>query len=629
MDFSQEDLKILCRKFNRASYSPEEFEKLISDYKNDYKSFFDNLAKKYIEWNKKYWDVVDDSNFPFFKWFTKGRLDVCYNIYEKFLDTEKKNKAAFIWEGIDGKEKIYTYQTLFSEVSKFAYALKQLGIKKGDRIFIFMPNLPEMIITILACAKIGAIHVVYNYKFSSEALLERVLDCQPKIIVTSDGSLEEGYYKVKGKIDAIYEKIEKIIKYCIVVKRTGRNIKMKPFKDIWFHELIDSVNYNDALIDKKLIAESEDPLFFIYAATNQVTPKALIHTTAGYLLWIFYTTHLIFDLTGTDTFWCSFEMSSIVSISYAIYGPLSLGATVFIFEGTIDYEDAKRFYEIIEKHKITKLYSHPNMLRNLMNANQKKKIDGNTKSLKLIATTGETVSQPLFTWIYKVLGYKVTPIIDIWFQSESGGALIAPVPCLVQPKPGSIAKPIPGVDIAIVDSFGNELEKENTGTMVIKKPHPSFIRNIWNDPDTYKNQYWQRFKDKKFFFTGDSAYLDKDEYIFLKGRIDNVINIEGKRLSLLEIESVISKIRDIDECAVISYNHPRKGAILSAFCVPESNITNESQINDLENEIKERVYRDIGDWINLQEIRFTQMLPKAPSGKILKNLLKEIALGME
>ena len=324
MTLSQEDLKILCRKFKRASYTPDEFMQLKQDFQSDYKNFFDKLADRYIEWNKNYWNVLDDSNPPFYKWFTKGRLDVCYNIYEKYLDSDKRNKAAFIWEGIDGKEKIYTYQTLFSEVSKFAYSLKQLGIKKKDRVFIFMPNLPEMIIAILACAKIGAIHVVYNYKFSSEALLERISDCTPKVVITSDGSLEEGYYKVKGKIDDIFDKIEKIVKYCIVVKRVDRNIRMKPFRDIWYHELIDSINFNDALLEKKLFAESEDPLFFIYAATNQITPKALIHSTAGYLLWIFYTTHLIFDLTETDTFWCAFEMSSIVSLSYSIYGPLSL-----------------------------------------------------------------------------------------------------------------------------------------------------------------------------------------------------------------------------------------------------------------------------------------------------------------
>ena len=269
------------------------------------------------------------------------------------------------------------------------------------------------------------------------------------------------------------------------------------------------------------------------------------------------------------------------------------------------------------------------MLRNLMNANQKKKIDGNTKSLKLIATTGETVSQPLFDWAHKSLGHKVTPIIDIWFQSESGGALVSAIPCLQHPKPGSIVKPIPGVDLGLVDFIGNELEHDNTGTIVIKKPHPSFLRGIWGDDDTYKNQYWNRFKDKNFFFTGDSAYMDKDGYIFLKGRIDNILNIEGKRLSLLEIESVISKVKNIEECAVIYYNHPRKGGILSAFCVPDDDIANEWQVSELESEIKERVYRDIGDWVNLQEIRFTQIIPKAPSGKILKNLLKDIALGME
>ncbi len=629
MKFSQEDLNILCRKFKRTSFLYDEFKELLKEFETDYLKFYDSIAKKYIEWNKSYWKVLDDSDKPFFKWFTKGRLDVCYNVFEKFLDTPKKNKAALIWEGIDGSEKVYTYQTLYSEVTRLAYAFKELGVKKGSKVFIFMPNLPEIVIAILACAKLGAVHIVYNYKFSSEALLDRIMDSKPEIVLTSDGSFEEGYYKVKGKIDEITEKIDKIVKYVIVVKRTGRKIKMRPFKDIWYHELVESVNFGKSLLLKKLYSESEDPLFILYAATNQVSPKGLVHSTAGYLLWSFFTTHLIFDLTDTDTYWCTFDLSSIVSFSYSIYGPLSQGATVFIFEGSIDYEDASRFYEIVEHHRITKLYTHPHVLRNLMNANLKKKTDGNTNSLKLIATTGETVKVPLLQWVYKVLGYKVTPIIDIWFQTESGGALVSSIPCLVHPKPESIAKPLPGVDIAIVDSMGNELSGENTGTIVIKKPHPALIRGILNDKNSYVNYYWKRYGEKNWFFTGDSAYRDKDGYIFLKGRIDNIINIEGRRVSLLEIESVISKIKDIEECAVISYNHPRKGAILSLFCIPETNIANEWQLSELEKEIKERLTRDLGEWLNLQEIRFTQVLPKSPSGKILKDLLKDIALGME
>ena len=628
MNFSNEDLNILCRKFKRNAFPPEEFKQLHNEYQNDFKNFFNKLAKRYIEWNKNYWEVLDDSNFPFYKWFTKGRLDVCYNVFEKHLDNANRNKAAFIWQGIDRSERIYTYQTLFYEVSKLAYALKDLGVKRGDRVFIFMPNLPELIITVLACAKIGAIHVIYNYKFSSEALLERILDCKPSIIITADGSYEEGYYKVKSKIDDIYNKIEKVVKYTIVVKRTERKVKMKPLKDIWYHELIDSVPFNHAQLQKKLYAESEDPLFIIYTATNLTTPKGLVHTTAGYLLWIFFTTQLIFDINETDTFWCTFDFSSIVTLSYGIYGPLCFGGTIFLFEGAIDYEDANRFYEIVENYRITKLYTHPNILRNLMNANLKKKIDGDTKSLKLIATTGETVNLRLFEWIYKVLGYKVTPIIDIWFQTESGGALISSIPCLVPHKPESIAKPLPGVDIAITDSFGNELSGENTGNIVIKKPHPSLIRNIWNDIDTFKNSYWKRINNNNYFITGDSAFIDKDNYIYLKGRVDNIINIQGKRISLLEVEAAIMKLKNIEECSVISYNHPRKGSILAAFCVPEENIS-EWQINELENEIKDKIKTNLGDWVNLQEIRFTHVLPKSPSGKVLKDLLKEIALGME
>jgi acetyl-CoA synthetase len=556
-------------------------------------------------------------------------MDVCYNIYEKHLDTPLKNKAAIIWEGIDGIEKVYTYQTLHYEVTKLAYSLKELGIKKGSKVFIFMPNLPEAVITILACAKLGAIHIYYNYKFSSEALLERILDSKPSIIITSDGSLEEGYYKVKGKLDEIYDKIENIVKYIIVVNRTGRKVKMRPFKELWYHELIDSVNFNDALITKKVFAESEDPLFIIYTATNQIQPKGLIHTTAGYLLWIFYTFELIFDIKDTDTYWCTFDLSSIVGFSYIIYGPLSLGTTTFIFEGTIDYEDANRFYEILEHHKITILYTHPHILRNLMNAYIKKKSFGNTKSLKLIATTGETVKIPLLRWIFNTLGHGVTPIIDIWFQAEAGGALISSIPCLVPPKAESIAKPIPGVDIALVDSMGNELEGETNGTIVIKKPHPAIFREILNDSSTSYLTYWNRYQGKNLFFTGDSAKRDSDDYIYLQGRIDNIINIEGRRVNLLEIESIILKIKDIDECAVISYNHPRKGSILAAFCVPDSSVMNEWQLSELEQEIKSLVSREIGNWINLQEIRFTQGLPKSPSGKLLRDMLREVALGME
>ncbi len=629
MDFSKEDLEILCRKFKRASFTPNEFEELNTLFQNDYISFFDKIAKKYIEWNKDYWKVVDDSEYPDVKWFTKGRLDVCYNIYEKFLDTDKKNKAAFIWEGIDGQEKIYTYQTLFSEVSRLAFALKKIGVKRGDRVFLFLPNLPETVVAILACAKIGAVHVVYSYKFSSDALFDRILNCKPKIIITADGSFEEGYYKVKSKIDAIMPKIEKMIDYVIVVKRTNRKIKMNPFKDIWYHELVDSVQYAEAVVDKKLFSESEDNLFLLYTATNQIIPKGMVHTTAGYLLWVFYTTNLIFDFSETDTFWSIFDLPSIISISYGIYGALSSGGTTFIYEGVIDYEDAQKFYEIVQRYKITKIYSHPNTLRNLMNAELKKKVSGDTKSIRLIATSGETPSKILFKWAYEVLGNKVTPIIDIWFQSETGGALVSSIPCLVPPKIESIAKPLPGADVCIVDTIGNPLPNDNMGNLVIRKFHPALIRGLWDDHDTFKNQYWRRYKEKRYFFTGDSAYVDKNNYIFLKGRVDNIINIQGKRLNLLEIEAVILKNKKIEEVAVISYNHPRKGSILSAFCVLTHFISSDWELSDLENEIKEKVNNDVGDWVNLQEIRFTQMLPKSPSGKVLKNLLKEIAIGME
>ncbi len=629
MKFTEEQLRSFCRKFNRKRINQEEYSKLVQFHYEDYKKFYDYLAKKYINWYKNYWDVIDEKKAPEYNWFTKGKLDISHNVFEKYVDSEIKNKAAIIWEGIDSTSKIYTYQTLHSEVSKLALALKHLGIKKGDRVFIFMPNLPETIISMLACNKIGAIHILYNYKFSPEALFERIIDCEPKIIITSDGSFEEGYFKVKGKIDEIWDKIEKIVKYCIIVKRTNKKIKIRPFKDLWFHELIESVDYHTAQISKNHIFESEDPLFIIYTSTNVQSPQGLVHSSAGYLLWASFTTDLIFDLYYKDIIWTNFDLSTIAGHTYAVYGPLSRGGTSLIFEGVIDYESAEKFYEIIEKYSVTVLYTYPNTLRNLMRAKYKKKISGNTKNLKLIATSVETMEKELLRWVIDEIGNNNTPIIDIWYQTETGGAICSAIPCFVPPKPQSIAKPLLGVDAKIVDNMGNEINNPNTpGIIALRKPMPSLIRKLWKNGNKYKSIYWNKFLGKNYFYTGDSAYYDEDGYIYLTGRVDDVINVEGRRVNLAQIENIIRRIPQVKEVAVIWYHHPRKGGILSAFCVLKKNVQ-EWELQNIEDEIKLRLNENIGEWINLQEIRFTKILPKGPDGEVLKDILKEIAIGME
>ncbi len=629
MKFIEEQVKKCSERFKRKIITQQEYSKLVQYHYEDYKKFYDYLAKKYIYWYKDYWEVLDERNAPDYRWFTRGKLDMGYNVFEKYADTNYKNKAALIWEGIDYSFKIYTYQTLKSEVSKLAYALKQLGVKKGDRVLIFMPNLPEAVISMLACIKIGAIHVLYNYKFSSEALFERIIDCTPKIIITSDGSYEEGYFKVKGKIDDIWDKIENIVKYCIIVKRSGKKIKIRPFRDLWFHEIVESVDYHTAKMEKNHIYESEDSLFIVYTSTNIQSPQGLVHGCAGYLLWSAFTSDLIFDLTEKDILWTNFDISTIAGHTYGVYGPLTRGATILLFEGAIDYESAERFYELIEKYSITILYTYPNTLRNLMQARYKKKILGNTKSLKLIATSVETMEKELYRWTFEDIGNKNIPIIDMWYQTETGGVVCSAIPGFVSPKQGSISKPLIGVDAKIVDDFGNEIESSGTtGIIVLKKPIPSLIKRIWQDKNKFKSIYWDRFSGKKFFYTGDSAYYDDEGYIYLAGRVDNVINVEGRRINLAQIEDVIKRIPQIKEVAVIWYHHPRKGGILSAFCVLKKNVQ-EWELQNIEDEIKTKLNENIGEWINLQEIRFTKLLPKSPDGEVLKDILKEIALGME
>jgi acetyl-CoA synthetase len=534
-----------------------------------------------------------------------------------------------VWKGTDHSQMVYTYQSLYSEVVKCASALKKLGLKKGDNVLLHLPNIPELVIAMLACVHIGAIHIVYHISYSTDSLTERINDCKPKIIFTSDGALTGTEQNLKDKLDNALNMTTHQPSYCIVVERVTKRVHMKPLRDIWFHDLISYEHYYMAKNTEFEAMNAEDPMFMLYTSTNMKDPKALVFHTAGYLLWAYFSYLLMFDARDTDTYWCTADIAWITGHSYLVYGPLMAGETILIFEDTIDMDNAHRFYDICDKFCVNKLYTRPSILKSLMNAAQKKKKYMKLDTLELIATGGEKMSDDVREWTAKYLGNYNAALFDIYSITETGGAMASAVPGLSECRAGTVARPLPGVPIKLINNTSCDIieQPDTQGALVLDKPFPPLCRTIFNSDEIYKKIYWKSYNNNVFFKTGDAAEIGENGYLTLKGRLDDILHVGGKRLSLIEIEEAIKTHDNVEDCAVVSIPDEKRGDALIAFSVLRKEI-DESYHDTTVRELRERIIEEIGEVALPSEIRFTRTLPKSPDGVILRDLLKDIAMQM-
>lgn len=606
---------------NQANLSKFEYERLIKKSNEDFEGFWGDLASENIHWFKK-WSKVLDWNEPFSKWFVDGKTNISYNCLDRHLE-KRGNKTAFIWIGENEEKKSITYKELHEEVCKFSNVLVDLGIKEKDRIIIYMPLIVEAVVAMLACTRIGAIHSVIFGGFSQEAIADRVNDSKAKLIVTADGGYRRGQIvPLKANVDEALKKCDSVERV-VVFKRANNQININPEKDLLWHELM-----SKAKKDHKAIGlDSEHPLFTLYTSGTTGKPKGILHSTAGYLLWAILTTKWIFDIKESDVYWCSADIGWITGHTYVVYGPLSNGATVLLYEGAPNFPDWGRFWKIIEENKVSIFYTAPTAIRAFAKAGLDWVKKYNLLSLRLLGSVGEPINPEAWMWYYENIGNKKCPIVDTWWQTETGGIMISPLPGITSTKPGSATLPLPGIFADIVDADGKSVKPNEGGNLVIKKPWPSMLRTVWGDDERYKKTYWSQLKN--CYFAGDGARKDKDGYFWVLGRIDDVIKVSGHRLSTMEIESSLVSNPVVAEAAVVGYPDEIKGEAICAFVIRKSGVKSEKSDEDLIKELKEYVSKEIGSIARPEKIHFTDALPKTRSGKIMRRLLRDIASGRQ
>ena len=598
--------------------SREEYEKIYREAEADPEGFWGRIAGE-LHWFKK-WQKVLEWNPPFAKWFVGGEINISYNCLDRHLTTWRKNKAAIIWEGEPGDSRTLTYQDLHREVSKFANVLKSLQINKGDRIAIYMPMIPELPIAMLACARIGAIHSVVFGGFSAEALKDRINDARARLIITADGGYRKGeVVTLKDKVDEAADQTPSV-ENIVVVKRTGNPVPMKAGRDHWWHDLM-----KDAPVQCDAIPlDSEHPLFILYTSGTTGKPKGVVHTTGGYLTGVYITTKWVFDLRDEDTYWCTADIGWVTGHSYILYGPLANGATSLMYEGGPMYPQPDRFWQIVDKYRVNIFYTAPTAIRALTKHGEEWPLKHDLSSLRLLGTVGEPINPEAWIWYHKFIGRERCPIVDTWWQTETGMILITPLPGAIPTKPGSATRPFPGIIADVVSKDGKSQPPNQGGYLVIRKPWPAMLRTIYGDPERYKKQYWQEIEG--VYFTGDGSRRDEDGYFWIMGRVDDVMNVAGHRLSTMEIESALVSHPKVAEAAVVGRPDEIKGQAIAAFVTLE--IGNDPT-EALKRELKEHVSKEIGPIAKPDDIRFTDSLPKTRSGKIMRRLLRDIAYGRE
>lgn len=595
-------------------------DKIYESAAQDLENFWASEAKN-LYWHKKWTSVLDDSDKPFYKWFVGAKTNIAYNCLDVHCKTPRRNKLALIWEGEKGDFRSFSYFALHRETCKFANILKSLGVKKGDRVTLYMGRIPELMIGMLACARIGAIHSVVYGGFSVESLHERLEDSQSKVLIVADGAWQRGKIVELKKIADEALQRAATVESVLVVKRTGHQVNMESGRDMWYHELMNLPIANNS--DCLEVVDAEDPLFILYTSGTTGKPKAIVHTHGGYMVGTYTTLKYVFDIHEEDRFWCAADPGWITGHSYIVYGPLLNGATSFMYEGAPTYPYPHRWWQMIEKYGINILYTAPTAIRGLMRFGDAWPNRYDLSSLRLLGSVGEPINPEAWKWYYRVIGKEKCPIMDTWWQTETGMFMITPLPCTPL-KPGSGSKPFPGIIADVVDENGTPVKPNEEGYLVIKSPWPSMLRTVWNDPERYVNQYWSKYPG--MYMTGDSAKKDEDGYFWIIGRVDDVIKVSGYRLGTAEIESALVSHPAVAEAAAIGLPHEVKGNAIHCFVILRSGYVKSDKLLE---DLRLHVGHEVGPIAKPEQIEVVESLPKTRSGKIMRRVLKAKSLGLD
>jgi acetyl-CoA synthetase len=597
-------------------HSLEVYDSISKRAEEDPEGYWSEIASE-LHWFEP-WKSVLEWEIPFSKWFVGGKTNISYNCIDRHLTGPRKNKVAILWEGEPGDVRALSYQMLHYEVCRFANVLKTLGVQKGDRVTIYMGMVPELPIAMLACARMGATHNVVFGGFSAEALRDRINDSQSRVLLTADGGFRRGTtVPLKKNADDALKgtpTIEKVVVY----KRTGETVNMTPGRDLWWHDVIAKASGEFAAEP----LDSEQSLFMLYTSGTTGKPKGVVHTTGGYMTSVYITTKWVFDIKDEDTFWCTADIGWVTGHSYIVYGPLLNGATTVMYEGAPNHPEPDRFWSIIEKYRVNIFYTAPTAIRTFVKWGDIWPAKHDLSSLRLIGTVGEPINPEAWMWYRKNIGRDQCPIVDTWWQTETGAIMVSPIPGAVATKPGSATRPLPGIVMDVVDRQGNSVGANQGGFLVIKKPWPSMLRTIYGDPERYKKQYWSEIPG--MYFTGDGARRDEDGYLWIMGRIDDVINVSGHRIGTMEVESSLVSHPTVAEAAVVGRPDEMKGQGIVAFVTLAAGHQAQPALKD---ELKIHVGKTIGSFAKPDEIRFTDSLPKTRSGKIMRRLLRDLASG--
>ncbi len=603
--------------------SRDDLDALYQKAADNHEKFWGTLAREEILWNKPFKNVLDSTHAPHFEWFNDGLLNVSYNCLDRHLD-DKAHKTAIIFEGENGDVRHINYRELHDEVCRFANVLKAYGITKGDRVVIYMPLVPEAIVAMQACARIGAIHSVVFGGFSAESLKDRIEDAGARLLITADGGTRGGkIIELKAAGDKALARGCATIETVIVLRRSGQEIDMQPDRDVWWHDALEGMN------DRchPLPVESEHPLFLLYTSGSTGKPKGIQHSSAGYLLGAIVTMKWVFDIQDQDVFWCTADVGWVTGHTYVAYGPLAAGTTLVIYEGAPTVPDGGRFWSICERHKVSIFYTAPTAIRALMKLGEAIPERYDLSRLRLLGSVGEPINPEAWMWYHKFIGRERCPIVDTWWQTETGAHMIAPIPAAVATKPGSCTLPLPGIAADIVDEQGDTISTpDQGGYLVIKKPWPFMLRTIWNNAQRYQSTYWDKFGGK-YYLAGDSARRDKDGYFWIMGRIDDVLNVSGHRLGTMEVESALVAHPQVAEAAVVGRPDAIKGEAVFAYVVLRGARPAGGMDDDITRELRAWVTEQIGAIARPDDIRYADNLPKTRSGKIMRRLLRTIASG--
>jgi acetyl-CoA synthetase len=599
----------------RAQANIEDLE-VYSRAEADPEAFWASYARE-LDWFEP-WTKVLDWRPPHAQWFVGGQLNVAYNCLDRHLGGARRNKAALVWEGEPGDERVFTYWDLHREVGRFANVLKKLGVRRGDRVAIYLPMIPEAAIAMLACARIGAPHSVVFGGFSAESLSDRINDAKARLLITSDGGFRRGrVVNLKENADEALRNTPSIEKMIVVRRGGGLNVPvdMKEDRDVWYHEEMESVSA-DCPPERM---DAEDLLYILYTSGTTGKPKGVVHTTGGYLTHVYATTKLVFDLKEADCYWCTADVGWVTGHSYIVYGPLSNGATVVMYEGAPDWPDRGRFWRLIEKHGVTIFYTAPTAIRAFMRWGIEWPARANLSTLRLLGTVGEPINPEAWIWYREHIGGRRCPIVDTWWQTETGGIMITPLPGITETKPGSATIPFPGIHADVLSADGQSV---NAGYLAITRPWPGMLRTIYGDDERYRENYWSRWPD--IYFPGDGAKRDEDGYLWILGRVDDVLNVAGHRIGTMEVESALVDHPGVAEAAVVGRTDELKGQAVAAFVTVKESV---SATDALKAELREHVAKKIGAIARPDDILFAADLPKTRSGKIMRRLLRDIAEG--